>query len=184
MQVIKYPSALRPDGYETHIVNDQEVRIPIVHLKFKKWQGEPIANTFGGKGLIDYQGQPIFAELAIMQTAIAGGWQARWVETYAMKANRPYYFSSWTNSPLPTQVQDPILDPIPLASLESIYSNNGESFYGCWDVIMWHGKNVIYVEAKRLKKDKVRITQDRWLEAGLNAGFDSSRFMIAWWDFN
>lgn len=48
---------------------------------------------------------------------------------------------------------------------------------------MWNGDRVIYIEVKRIKKDRVRLTQDRWLEAGLGAGLSQDNFMIAWWDF-
>jgi hypothetical protein len=183
MNTADYPKTLIPDSSETHIVNGIEITIPVVHLKFKKWQGDPIPNTFGGKGLIDYEGTAMFAELAIMRTALAGGWKARWVEVYSMKGGKPYYFSSWGDGKLPTQIQDPIIDKEPLNSLAMIAENNADSYFGCWDVILWKGKKVIYVEAKRTKHDRMRITQDRWLEAGIAAGLDASNFIICWWDF-
>jgi hypothetical protein len=178
-----YPKLLQPDSYESHTINGEKVQIPVVHLEFKKWQGEPIADTFGGKGLIDYEGIPMFAELVIMKTAIANGWQARWIEAYAMKGGKPYHFSAWGDGSIKTQIQDPIQDQSPLESLELIASQNSSSFYGCWDVIIWSGERVIYIEAKRIKQDRMRITQDRWLESGLKAGLDQSNFVIAWWDF-
>jgi hypothetical protein len=183
MKTATYPTTLCPDGYEMHIVDGREVQIPTVRLEFKKWQGVPIANTFGGKGLIDYEGEAMFAELAIMKTAIAGGWNARWIETYAMKGKKPYHFSVWGDGPLPTQIQDPITDKVPLESLELVAKHNDDSYSGCWDVLLWNDNRVIYAEAKRIGKDSVRATQDRWLEAGLWAGFDESNFIFVWWDF-
>lgn len=183
MKTASYPTTLTPDGFETHVINGREVSIPVIYLEFKQWLGDPIANTFGGKGLIDYEGEAMFAELAIMKTAIAGGWNARWVETYAMKGGHPYLFSAWGDGALPTQIQDPISDKAPLDSLALAARHNGDSYYGCWDVILWKDDKVIYIEAKRVKHDRMRITQDRWLEAGLAAGLDQNNFMIAWWDF-
>jgi hypothetical protein len=183
MPASQYPEALEPDSYELHTIDGENIQIPVVHLKFKKWQGEPIANTFGGKGLIDYQGEAMFAELAIKRGAETDGWQARWVETYAMKGKMPYYFSQWGDGALPTQIQDPITDEAPLASLARVAKQNNGSYSGCWDVVVWKDEQVTYVEAKRIKKDAVRITQDRWLDAGLKAGLSPENFMIAWWDF-
>lgn len=131
MQKSTYPETLIPKNYETHIVDGQKIQIPIVCLRLRQWSGEPIANTFGGKGLIDYEGKAMFAELAIVKTAEAGGWKARWVETYAMKGAKPYYFSEWGDDPLPTQLQHPIEDKAPLASLKLVAEENGSSFYGC-----------------------------------------------------
>ena len=179
-----FPSTLIPDSFETHIIDGIEINIPIVHLEFKKWDGEPIANTFGGKGLIDYKGKPMFAELAIQCTALEAGWNARWVETYAMKNKVPYYFTEWSDGGLTTQLQEPITDKAQIDILELIAENNNKSYSGCWDVLVWNGRRTIFIEAKRIKKDRFRMTQDRWLSAALHAGLPSEDFMIVWWDFS
>ena len=180
---LEYPQTLTPDGFEVHIIDEKAVQVPVVHIGFKKWQGEPIKNTFGGKGLIDFNGQPMFAELAIKHLAELGSWEARWVETYAMKGGLPYYFSEWGDMALPQQKQDPITNKNVLESMDLIAQHNKSSYYGCWDVVTWNKSSVIYIEAKRTKYDRVRPTQDRWLEAGVRAGFHPNNFMVAWWDF-
>lgn len=125
----------------------------------------------------------MFAELAIQRTALKAGWNARWVETYAMKGKVPYYFTDWSDTPLSLQVQDPITDTEQLDILAKIAKANDNSYSGCWDVLIWNGDRTIFIEAKRTKKDRIRITQDRWLEAGIKAGIPPEDFMVVWWDF-
>ncbi len=178
-----YPNTLKPDGTEQHIINGKEFHIPVAHHAFKQWVGEPIANTFGNKGLIDYEGVPMFAELAIQRTAVKAGWGARWVETYAMKGKIPYYFTQWGDSSLALQAQEPIDDQTQVNLLASIAHNNNNSYSGCWDILIWKGGHTIFVESKRNKKDKFRITQDRWLQAGVRTGLTADNFLIVQWDY-
>lgn len=125
----------------------------------------------------------MFAELAIQRTALKAGWNARWVETYAMKGKVPYYFTDWGDTSLSLQTQDPITEPVQLNVLAKIAKANSNSYSGCWDVLIWKGDRTIFIEAKRTKKDRIRITQDRWLEAGIKAGIPPEDFMVVWWDF-
>jgi hypothetical protein len=38
---------------------------PMLFLKLTEWAGPPIANTYGNKAVVDWKGEPLFAELAI-----------------------------------------------------------------------------------------------------------------------
>jgi hypothetical protein len=126
---------------------------------------------------------PMFAELAIQRTALDAGWNARWVETYAMKNKVPYYFTEWGNGSLTTQLQESITDKVQNDVLALVAEYNSKSYSGCWDVLIWNGNRTIFIEAKRTKHDSFRITQDRWLSAGLRAGLPAEDFMIVWWNF-
>ncbi len=179
-----YPSTLQPDSTELHYIDSKAINIPVVHLSFQQWTGDPIPNTFGGKGLINFMGTPMFAELAIQRTAVLGGWNARWVETYAMKGKVPYYFTQWGDCSLSQQVQDPISDNVQVELLETISKNNNGSYSGCWDVIAWQGDRTVFIESKRSKKDSFRSTQDQWLQAGLRAGLAVDNFLIVEWDYS
>lgn len=91
-----YPKQLVPDSEQSFTLEDAEYRVPVRNLRLKRWVGDPILNTFGGKPLIDGDGSAEFAELAICRMAIADGWSARWVEAYA-SGNVPYFFEEWTS---------------------------------------------------------------------------------------
>lgn len=130
-----YPETLTPDHEETFDLDGTTYTLPATSLKFKQWQGESIKNTFGGKPLVDYEGVPMFAELAIQRTAVKGGWNSRWIETYAMKGNLPYYFTNWLDVALTQQAVEPLNDPYQEELLKKVALQNDNSFYGCWDVL-------------------------------------------------
>jgi hypothetical protein len=178
-----YPALLTPDHEEIFKILDQTVTILGVSLTFKKWLGQPIANTFGGKPLIDYKGKPMFAELAIQRMAVASGWSARWVETYGSKGDNPYYFTDWLDATLPKQVIAPLEDLSKQALLQKIRSANNDSYSGFWDVLAWDNDTILFIESKRYKKDSVRGTQLKWLHAALKSGFEAANFLIVQWDF-
>lgn len=177
-----FPTILQPDSTEPHVVGGKTIELPVVHLAFKQWTGEVISDTWGGKGLIDYGGEPVFAELAIQRTAAKGGWNARWVETYSMKNKVPYYFSSWSGRPLKQLAEDLISDTYQANLLDKIASING-TYAGCWDVLAWNGDRTIFIESKRSKKDNFRNTQKKWLQSGLAVGLKPNNFLIVQWDF-
>jgi hypothetical protein len=179
----KYPSLLNPTDIEIFILNGKPVEIPKVILTFKEWKGTPIANTFGGKPLIDFDGVPIFAELVIMKLFKISGWQARWIETYGAKVTMPFYLSNWTDGKLLAQPIDLIQDDKINIILNEISAINGNSYSGCWDAFGWHNNRMIFAETKRIKKDRIRETQNRWLTAGLNYGLSLDNFLIVQWDF-
>jgi hypothetical protein len=181
--IVNFPSTLQPDTFEIHVINNEQIAIPVIHLEFKKWKGLPIPNTFGGKGLIEYNGEPMFVELAVQRLAVSSGWDSRWVETYAMKNKTPYYFTEWGDGPLRTQAQNLINNQRVLDMLALIASYNNSSYSGCWDVVVWNDNKIIFIESKRVKKDRFRGTQDRWLNAGLRAGLPADDFAIVQWDF-
>lgn len=78
---MKYPRSLQPDHEEEYELNGHVYKLPGITLEFNKWEGVPILNTFGGKPLLDYMGEQMFAELVIQRMATEDGWSARWVET-------------------------------------------------------------------------------------------------------
>ncbi len=178
-----FPKLLQPNGTEDFIISDKIVQIPKCTTRFKKWEGVELKETFGNKPVIDMDGNPMFAELAIMNRFIQSGWNAIWVEVYA-KARNPIYLSTWDfekryKDQAPSAFQEKIL----LEMLSEIAKLNNNSYGGCWDVLGWIGNQVLIVESKRLKKDRVQKTQNRWLEAGLKYGLKPENFMVVHWDF-
>jgi hypothetical protein len=179
---MQYPKSFIPNAVEPISAKNGVIEVPNVQLTFKPWTGEPLADTWGGKATIDYGGVPMFAELALMHIAIDDGWNARWLETYSMKHGVPFQFMAWTGRPLEQKESELIADARQLRLLESVAAANG-TYYGCWDVIVWHNDRTIFIESKRHKADKIRDTQVRWLESGLAAGLNPDDFLIAQWDF-
>lgn len=179
-----YPSLLRPTATEALPSNGMVLTVPKAELRFRRWEGTPLSNTFGNKPLIDFGGRPVFAELCVYELMRLSGWQARWVETYGAGAMTPNHFTRWVDARLAGQQHEPITDPRLLELLHRIAQANGHTYAGCWDVLGWKGETVLFAELKRLKKDRIRPTQPRWLEAGLQAGLQPTNFLLVEWDLD
>ena len=185
---LEYPSLLRPNTTETLLLAGQPVAVPKVELALREWQGPPIADTFGGKKLIDFAGRPLFAELCVYELFRLSGWNARWVETYGAPATQPKMLTAWLDIPSAQRKQQP---HVPLSeneatvagALAAIAAANNGSYAGCWDVLGWNGPTLIFAELKRYKRDRLQATQPAWLAAGLAAGLQPANFLLVEWDF-
>lgn len=51
-----------------------------------------------------------------------------------------------------------------------------------WDLLLWKGKELQFVELKRSGKDRIRSTQVEFLKWALNVGFDLEHFEVWEWD--
>jgi hypothetical protein len=157
--------------------------IPQRDLLFRAWSGNPLAHTFGGKAVIDFESRPMFAELAIAETLKKEGYSTRWAETYGRGNKFPLFLTEWLDQPYGEQKDVPITERWILDILSGIASLNNGSYAGCWDVLAWKGDKLLFVESKRNKRDSVRDSQVAWLEAGLKYGLTPENFLVVQWDF-
>ena len=158
------------------------ILVPKINIIFKEWKGEPIEHTFGNKPLIDVNGKPVFAELAIMHLFIRLGWQSRWIETYGKNKQKPIFLNNWKDELFKNQIPALIKNDSVMSRLKKIAALNG-SYSGCWDVIGWRNDKIIFAESKRSKKDRIRETQLNWLNAGLRSGLTPNNFLFVEWSF-
>lgn len=173
---------LNPSSLETFHLQDGSVEIPKAIISFKKWQGVK-PNSFGGKPFIDFEGVPVFAELAIAKTFQKLGYTAYWVETYARGNKLPMFLLDWQDKPYKEQTNSDINEPWVLEKLASIADQNSHSYAGCWDILAWKDDKLLFIESKRNKKDSVRSSQNNWLQAALQTGLKPENFLIVQWDF-
>jgi hypothetical protein len=177
-----HPQLLNPTDIEIFYLGNDEIKIPKCIIKFDKWAGEPIKETFGGKPIVCMNNKPMFAELAIMTLFKMSGWKSRWIETYGKSKKHPIYLSEWKDDKFKNQIEDPIEDKNILELLSGIASCNNDSYSGCWDVIAWNGDRIIFAESKRVSKDRIRKTQINWLSAGFKFGLKPENFLVVQWD--
>jgi hypothetical protein len=64
--------------------------------------------------------------------------------------------------------------------IDSIRAKTGRSG-GCWDVFVWKGTEMLFIELKRQKKDNIRETQLQWLEKSLDSGLVKENFAFVEW---
>lgn len=138
--------------------------------EFELWQGKPIENSYGGKTILNYNNQPLFAELVALQLFIEQGFNGVWVDTFKKK----YRIGLPENTEpifLPTEIQN---------HLDVLLKINGSS-KGVWDLLLWKNDKIKFVELKRIKKDKIRTTQIDFLKACLLSGLKTDQFEILEW---
>lgn len=147
-----------------------QISIPKYFLEFKEWKGTPIPNTYNNKAVIDWNDEPVFAELAVLRLFQSHGWNGVWVDSY----RRKYRIG------LP-DIAEPVELPQKQQQLiESIKAKTGRSG-GCWDVFVWKGEEVLFIELKRQKKDAIQDSQRSWLEESLKNGLKSTNFALLEW---
>ena len=179
-----YPNILNPAHSEIFQLENRTMEVPKCILKFQKWNGTPVKETFGGKPILTVDGEPMFAEMALASTFINDGWQARWLETTGRKYKEPMCIAQWEDNKYENQKHAPIEDENVARMLNAIVKRNNNSYAGCWDVIAWKDGQIIFAEAKRNSKDIIRQAQINWLSAALSLGLTPDNFLVVQWEFN
>ncbi len=166
------PSLLEPNSVEVFTFpSNQTVTIPKVNILFNQWTGTVLPDTYNNKPVLNFNGEPVFAELAILRIFQNEGWNGVWVDTYRRKCRIGYWGADCLVN-LPTDKQLILEDIYKIAGIKS----------GCWDVFCWKDDEVIFAESKRHKKDKIRPNQVQWLEAALKYGLREDSFLMVEWD--
>lgn len=161
------------DGELFSLSSGVDVSIQKYFLTFIPWKGAPIPNTYNNKPVIDWNGEPVFAELAVLRLFQSHGWEGVWVDSY----RRKYRIG------LP-DVAEPIELPQKQQELiESIKARTGRSG-GCWDVFVWKDDQFLFIELKRQKKDAIQNSQRLWLEKSLESDLTADNFAFLEWICN
>ncbi len=154
-----------------YLSSGKKVAITKYFLKFKKWNGKPVPDSYGNKTVINFNGEPVFAELAVLRLFQSNAWDGVWVDSYRRKFR----------AGLPG-----VVEPVRLSSeqeriIESIKSRTGR-LGGCWDVFVWKDNQFLFLELKRNKKDKIQDSQRIFLKAALEIGLTIKNFVLVEWD--
>jgi hypothetical protein len=163
------------DKLRIKLLDGTKIELPISRPKFNIWNGENIFN-YGGKPLLKYKGEAYFAELLIAKLLINNGLNAVWIETYG----GTHYLRSMPNNwnlqsehiSIPQDKED-LLKRIQRQSKTT----------ACFDVLAWDCEdNIIFLEAKHFKKDKLTKPQLKFIKGVLDCGFNPDNFIIVEWD--
>ena len=172
-----YPDALRPDATETFLLprSGRREEISKATPTFVEWNdpARPVKKTYGGKAVLDLDGEPYFAELAVRKLFVDAGWDGVWVDKSKYRVGYDYFDEGKPGDFFVTLPEDKS------RLLNEIYDASGTPHSGCWDVFCWKGDDVAFIESKR--KDNVRPSQDLWLEAALQVGVPRSSFLVVKW---
>lgn len=148
--------------------------VPGVFLRLPRWTGEPFVDDFGKKaaGMVELDGEHLFAELAVLRLLEKEGWQGRWVNTYGAKGEVWKYLTRWDDVPREEQRTRNIEDEEPRRVLARIASNRKKRYAGCWDVYAWRDGEFCFLQTRRGApgKDEVKPDQVDWLHTTLLFG--------------
>jgi hypothetical protein len=148
----------------------RSVEVLTLRRRESRWTGQtpPSFKLVPNKPALDFEGQPSWAEIIVVRLLERGGWQAAWAKNWAGRA-------FWRDV---GQIVE--LAPLPAALYHEIAARTASSG-GCWDVIAWRGDNVLFIESKQRKRDRLRPTQTMWLESALACGVPLSAFAVVEW---
>ncbi|MBL7985350.1 MAG: hypothetical protein JNM91_10150, partial [Flavobacteriales bacterium] len=68
--------------------------------------------------------------------------------------------------------------------LQAIALANGNTYSGCWDVVVWKNDRLVFAESKKQRKDRMRGTQLRWMEAAIECRCNMEDFLLVEWSSN
>jgi hypothetical protein len=165
---VVYPQDLVPKSYESiKLLTGQIINVPKAAPTFKPWLGSSFKNTYGGKQVIEWNDEAVFAELAILRILQSAGWEGVWIDTYSNKRRVAI---------------DRIAElPFERNNLLQQIFQSADSRFGCFDIYCWRDTQTLFAEAKRFGRDKIRDSQRRWLAAALAHGLPVESFLIVEW---
>lgn len=142
----------------------------VFNCVFRKWSGQLIKDTYGGKAVLDCDGMPVFAELAMLRMLKKNGFEgAVWVDSYRRCFR---------------EAMPPATCSIP-EQVSKIYGRisafNGTRA-GCWDVMAWKKGELSFIECKRKGRDRMTASEWKWLESAIEAGLRIQDFSICEWE--
>jgi hypothetical protein len=144
---VQYPKHLTPtDDEEFLLTSGQRVFVSKATPVFQPWAGDPLDDSYGNKAVVDVQGEPLFAELAILRHLQADGWSGVWVDTFRSR----FLDGVDSRATLPSDKAE---------LLNNIYERAG-SRNGCFDIFAWSDNRVLFA----------RYCQMLWI-----AGFEGAR---------
>jgi hypothetical protein len=147
--------------------------LPVVRRVFAPLLGAGVPFSFGGKPMLDRDGESCFAEYAIMRDQQAIGRDAVWTSSYGDFRCFQTMLDSWrakSDTTIPTHL---------MVLLRAIWQAGDTK--ACPDVLAWRGEQFLFCEAKRRGKDRLTRGQFRFIEAALNLGISPECFLIVEW---
>jgi hypothetical protein len=166
-------NSLKPTTTETLMLpSGRSVSVRKATPKFSQWHGEnpaPIDARHGKKGLLDFDGTPLFAEFVILKLLKNDGWRGYWVDTYCKS-----FRASWGRAPRKALPDRPSAVPRKIWDLAKIRS-------GVWDVFAWKGDRVLFCESKKSKKDVIQKSQREFADTAIDAGLPLESLLLVEW---
>jgi hypothetical protein len=140
--------------------------------------GEPIPfatdRAWSEKPLVALEKQAMFAEVAMLTLFRKSGWDGVWADI----AHKKFF------DKMPNQSKGVSLTTYISQALARIVEGNGQSRSGCWDLILWKNKAIVFVAAMPAPlTGGVGDSRARWLDAALHSGMSAGQFVVVEWEY-
>jgi hypothetical protein len=170
------PDELSPTGTIPVVLSSGRlIYLPCCRPTFLTWVGPPPKFTFGRKPVLAYKESPVFAEILILRLLESKGWNGVWVSSYGG-------IKFLTEMPEDSSLSlGHVTLPHDQAYLLERISQRLGGRGGCLDVFAWKNNDVIFCESKRRKRDALRLSQCKWIEAAICEGVSSCSILIVEW---
>lgn len=155
---------------EPFSVQERTILIPKFSMRFRKLSTDP---AFGNKPIVEWDGEPLYPELAVARLLKKHGFDAVWIDSYRGK----FWDGMSQERTLPDAARE---------AYARILEENGGKRGGFWDVMAWKENEFVFVELKQNTpecKDRISEKQRSWLQAALRAGFVESCFFVCEWSY-
>ena len=116
--------------------------------------------------VLDSEKNGVWAELALLLIYKKEGYNGIWLDTFHKRF--------WSSR---EKLKE--FDSLPQKIRNILGSKRG----GLWDLIVWKGDKIKFIESKHLLKDKIRTNQIKFMNSLLKMGFDKEDFIVAEWDY-
>jgi ribosomal protein S18 acetylase RimI-like enzyme len=134
--------------------------------------GIGLDKSWSTKPLVMMDKQAMFAEFALLTLFRKRGWEGVWADAHHRK-----YFDK-----MPNQSKGVSLSTYINQLISRIAENNAKSKSGCWDLILWANRMVVFVETKG-SREEIGAAQGGWLNAALKTGLSTGQFLVVEWDY-
>ena len=152
------------------------IKLPVYRSVFLNWSGKLPNFDFGKKPIIDYNGEGLFAEIAILRLFSDSGWNGVWVETYGgahfLKDMPTDWKLSSHNVSIPSDKE---------TLLKNIWKAGKTT--SCFDIFLWKDNEILFCESKNRGKDKLTKAQTKFIEGALSCGVSTESLIIVEWDY-
>jgi hypothetical protein len=129
--------------------------------------------VYSAKDLVLVDKQATFPEIALLGLFQKNGWEGAWSDTPHRK-----YFDR-----MPNQSKGMSLGTYANQAVTRIAENNDKSKAGCWDLILWSEKKIVFVAVVPAEAHRgISEGQVRWLTAAVKTGFSQGQFAVVEWD--
>ena len=144
-------------------------------IHFPVWTGAElprlVAGTYRNKSLVNYFGEPLFGELAVLRWLEKDGWEGVWVDTFHSSSTEKLFWKG-----LPDRTAPSPLPPKAKKLYEKIMSNHPRDG-GFFDVLAWRNGKFLFVEYKS-KGDRLNDNQRLWIRSAITSGISPSSLVI------